>query len=147
MDTILSALLSWQFLFFCIAIGAVVFVIKLVVEYAMVNWWPLKQWEAAHKESKIWRGLILPILPIALGLAAALLIKQYPYPEGFTSGGAKVVFGLVSGFSSSLIVRLYKSFLSSKVSEFAVKVSSMVKPTTTTSEEDVRNSIVKEDNP
>lgn len=126
MDTILQALLSWQFLFFCLAIGAVVFVIRLLVEYWMQNWWPLKQWSAANKESKVWRSLILPILPISLGLLGALVAKQYPYPEGITSTSARMAFGLVGGFTSSLIVRLYVAFLSSKVSEFRDKVNTML---------------------
>jgi hypothetical protein len=124
MDTILQAILSWQFLFFCIAIGAVVFVIRLLVEYGMENWWPLKQWAAANKDAKLWRGLILPILPILLGQAAALLISQYPYPVGFSSKGGRLVFGLVAGFSSGIVVRIYRTFLSSKLSELTEKVSS-----------------------
>lgn len=118
MDTVIHAFLSWQFLFFCLAIGAVIFVIRQVVEYGMENWWPLKQWKAAHKEAKLWRGLILPILPILLGQVGALLAKSYPYPEGFSSTSGRVVFGLVAGFTSGLVVRLFRSFLSDKVSEF-----------------------------
>ena len=118
MDTLIQAFLTWQFLFFCLAIGAVVFVIRQVVEYGMENWWPLKQWKAAHKDAKLWRGLILPILPILLGQGGALLAKAYPYPEGFSSTSGRVVFGLVAGFTSGLIVRLFKSFLSDKISEF-----------------------------
>ena len=118
MDTLLQAFLSWQFLFFCLAIGAVVFVIRQVVEYGMENWWPLKQWKAANRDAKLWRGLILPILPIVLGQVGALLAKGYPYPEGFSSTSGRIVFGLVAGFTSGLIVRLFRSFLSDKVSEF-----------------------------
>lgn len=125
MDTILEGFLSWQFLSFCLAIGAVVFVVRVLVEYAMENWWPLKSWTAANKNSKLWRELILPILPIALGVTAALLAKQYPYPEGFTTTSGRLTFGLVSGFTSGLIVRLYKSFLTSKISEFGQKIVSM----------------------
>lgn len=119
MDTILHAFLTWQFLFFCLAIGAVVFVIRQVVEYWMENGWPLKQWGAANKDNKLWRGLILPILPILLGQVGALVAKQYPYPEGFSSTSGRIVFGLVAGFTSGLIVRLFRSFLSDRVSEFA----------------------------
>lgn len=128
MDTLLHALLSWQFLFFSLAIGIVVFVVRQLVEYGMDNWWPLKQWKAAHRDAKLWRGLVLPILPIVLGLAAALLAKAYPFPEGFATTSGRVVFGLVAGFTSGLAVRLYKSFLSSSVSEYSSKIASFVKP-------------------
>jgi hypothetical protein len=128
MDTLLQAFLTWQFLFFCLAIGAVVFVIRQIVEYWMENGWPLKQWYAANKEAKLWRGLILPILPILLGQAGALLAKQYPYPEGFTSTSGRIVFGLVAGFTSGLIVRLFRSFLSDKISEFKNNITSRMTP-------------------
>ena len=135
MDTILQAFLSWQFLAFALAIGAVVFVIRQLVEFWMVNWWPLKQWSAAHKDSKVWRGLLLPILPILLGQGAALLLHNYPYPEGFSTTGGRVVFGLVAGFTSGLFVRLYKSFLASKTAEFSEKVSSFIRPRKKNNEE------------
>lgn len=128
MDTILQAFLTWQFLFFCLAIGAVVFVIRQVVEYWMENGWPLKQWAAANKDSRLWRGLLLPILPILLGQVGALLAKQYPYPEGFNSTSGRVVFGLVAGFTSGLVVRLFRSFLSDKVSEFKSNIQSRMAP-------------------
>jgi hypothetical protein len=141
MDTILEAFLSWQFLFFCIAIGAVVFVIRQVAEYAMANW------RSKAKESKLWRDLALPILPIVLGQVAALLIKQYPYPEGFSSTGGRLVFGLVAGFSSGLVVRLYRSFLSSKVAEYGTKIRDARRPKNNVEPEDpgasVRDSINK----
>ncbi len=128
MDTILQAFLSWQFLAFALAIGAVVFVIRQLVEFWMANWWPLKQWMAANKDSKVWRGLLLPILPILLGQGAALLLHNYPYPEGFSTTGGRIVFGLVAGFTSGLFVRLYKSFLASKTAEFSEKITSFIKP-------------------
>ena len=128
MDTILHAFLSWQFLFFCIALGAAVFVIRQVVEYAMKNWWPLKGWAAANSKAKVWRDLILPIMPIVLGQVAALVAHQYPYPEGFSTVSGRVVFGLVAGFSSGLIVKLYKSFLASTVADYAARIKDAAKP-------------------
>lgn len=94
----------------------------------MKNWWPLKQWAAAHKDATLWKDLVLPIMPIVLGQAMALLLTLYPYPEGFTSLGARWMFGLVAGFSSGLIVRLYKSLLSGKINELTSKFSAN-KPT------------------
>lgn len=127
MDTILQAFLSWQFLAFALAIGAVVFVIRQIVEYGMENWWPLKQWKQANKEAKLWRGLILPILPVLLGQVAAYFAVNYPYPEGFSSTSGRFAFGLVAGFTSGMFVRLYRSFLASKTVELREKVSSFLK--------------------
>lgn len=127
MDSVLQGLLSLQFLFFCLAIGAVVFVIRQIVEYAMVNWWPLKQWNAANKDSTIWRGLILPILPIMLGLGATVFAKSFPYPDGLTTTSGRLVFGLVAGFTSGIVVRLYNSFLSASVADFSERISSSMR--------------------
>lgn len=140
MDTILQAFLSWQFLAFSLAIGAIVFVIRQVVEYGMANWWPLKDWAAAHKDARLWRSLLLPILPILLGQAAGLLLHNYPYPEGFNTHSGRFVFGLVAGFTSGMFVRLYRSFLASKTAEFGEKISSFVKPKRNHREEDVVDS-------
>lgn len=128
MEEMFLAFMSWQFLFFCIAIGAVVFVLRSVIEFAMANWWPLKQWAAAHKGATLWTDLILPVMPIIVGQVMALLITLYPYPEGFTSLGGRFLFGLVAGFSSGLIVRIYNSLLSGKIVALTEKVTTLVKP-------------------
>lgn len=119
MDTVLQAFLTWQFLFFCIAIGAVVFVLRQIAEYVITNW------TFASKESKLWRDLVLPISPILLGSVGAVLLKQYPYPAEIVSAGGRFVFGLVAGFSSSFIVRMYTAFLQDKISELSVKLTGL----------------------
>jgi len=127
MDTILQAFLSWQFLAFSLSIGAIIYVIRQVVEYAMIHWWPLKQWKAANKQSKVWRALILPILPILLG-GASFFITTYPYPEGFNTSAGRLAFGLVAGFTSGMFVRLYNSFLASSIADFAQKIRTASEP-------------------
>lgn len=134
MENILQAFFSWQFLFFCLALGAVVFVIRKVVEYWMENWWPLKNWTAANKDAKLWRELILPILPIILGQVAAIYAVQYPYPQDFKTLSGRMVFGLVAGFTSGLLVRIYRAFLSTKLNDF---VSKLPKDTTTDKDSDI----------
>lgn len=67
------------------------------------------------KNSKLWKDLILPILPVILGPAAAYLAHQYPYPGGLTSGSARVAFGLVAGLLSGLVYRVLKSMLGYKI--------------------------------
>lgn len=128
MEEMFLAFLSWQFLFFCIAIGSLVFMLRRLIEHAMENWWPLKQWSAAHKESTVWTKLVLPIMPIILGQVISLSVSMYPYPEGFSSLGGRWIFGLVAGFSSSFVVRAYNALLSSKVTELTEKVTTLIKP-------------------
>lgn len=109
MDTIFQALFSWQFLLFCLAIAAVLFIIRRVFEYVM---------ETRHvgaSESKLWKELILPILPVVLGPTAAYFAQQYPYPAGLNSGSARVAFGLVAGLLSGLVYRVLKSALGYKI--------------------------------
>jgi hypothetical protein len=109
MDTIFQALFSWQFLLFCLAIAAVLFVIRRVFEYL------LETRQIHAKNSKLWKDLILPILPVVIGPAAAYLAHQYPYPGGLTSGAARVAFGLVAGLLYGLVYRVLKSMLGYRI--------------------------------
>jgi hypothetical protein len=103
-----QALFSWQFLLFCLAIAAIIFVIRRFAEYAMENW------ASAAKESKLWKELILPILPVLIGPVAAFFAKKYPFPDGLNSISARIAFGLVAGLLSGLVYRVLKSMLSYK---------------------------------
>src|SRR5574338_712392 len=109
MDTIFQALFSWQFLLFCLAIAAVLFVIRRLFEYL------LETRKIDAKNSKLWKDLILPILPVVLGPTAAYLAKAYPYPNGLSSGSARVAFGLVAGLLSGLVYRVLKSALGYRI--------------------------------
>ncbi len=117
MDTILQTLLSWQFLIFGTAVAAIMFVIRKIIEYAIVNWTPLS------KESKLWNDLILPILPVIIGSCGALLFKTYPYPDGLTTSGGRFIFGLVAGLLSTLIYRVTKAMINQKISGAAAVVT------------------------
>lgn len=120
------AFLTWQFAFFCIAIGAVVYVFRLLAEYMMENVWPFSKWASVNKEQKLWRGFILPVLPVLVGQLMAFLVTSYPYPEGFNTSGTRWIFGLVAGFSSGLIVKIYNEVLSGKLSDLAVKALALL---------------------
>jgi hypothetical protein len=103
MDPMLSMFLSWQFIVFGLAIAAVMFVVRTVVEYFVKN-------------SKMWKDLILPILPVLIGGLSALLISSFPYPNELTSAGSRSVFGFVAGLLSGLMYRIIKSLLHQKLS-------------------------------
>jgi len=110
MDPILQTLLSWQFVIFSMAIAAVMFVLRTLAEYAMSNW------ASAAKESKLWNDLLLPILPVIVGPAAAVLIKAFPYPDCLTTSSSRFIFGLVAGLLSTLLYRVFKALLLQKES-------------------------------
>lgn len=112
MNSSIEAILSLPFLFFCLSIFAISGIIKQIVGYFV---------KTDHKKfMKIWKELILPILPMFVGLLLAL-IKEYPYPDGWESSSSRFIFGLVAGLSSGLVYRVIKSFLSSKLKEFSAK--------------------------
>lgn len=109
MDSILQILLSWQFIIFSLGIVAVITVFRTIAEYL------LKNVKFMAKESKLWAELILPILPVILGPIGSILIKEYPYPEGISTNGARFVFGLVAGLLSGLVYRIIKGLFNQKL--------------------------------
>ena len=113
MDSALQTLLSFPFLSACLAVIAVVSVIKVIVNYGF----SLKKLDPL--KNNLWQNLILPILPVLLGSGLSL-VKSYPFPAEITTNGAKFVFGLSAGLLSGLVWRVIKSMLSAKISSVAV---------------------------
>lgn|SRR5574339_591291 len=124
MDTVLQALLSWQFMLFALAIAALTFVVKKVVEYAIDN--PNIPTGTMTKENRLWRELILPIFPVVVGAGAGFLAKMYPFPDGIKSASARIAFGLVAGLLSGLLYRVIKGSLAAKIT--AVVTGAAVPP-------------------
>lgn len=113
MDNVLQALLSWQFVFFALAIAAMTFVLKKVVEFAIDN--QSIPTGSMTKENRFWKELVLPISPVVMGAGAGFLAKMYPFPEGIESASARLAFGMVAGFLSGLVYRIVKGTLASKL--------------------------------
>lgn len=115
MDPILQVLLSWQFIFFGLAVATVMYVFRLIVEYLA---------SVLKKDlttSNLWNHLILPIMPILLGVLAAILFKTFPYPgftpdaHGMIARGDRIIFGLVAGSMSTLLYRVIKALFYQKI--------------------------------
>lgn len=117
MDNVLQALLSWQFVFFALAIAAMTFVVKKVVEFAIDS--PNIPTGNATKESRFWREVVLPISPVLIGAVAGFFAKMYPFPEGIESVSARITFGMVAGLLSGLLFRIIKGALASKLASMA----------------------------
>lgn len=126
MDPILQTLLSWQFIIFGLAISAVVFVIRKIVEYSMTRW------AKFAINASFWNELLLPILPVILGALLAIIIQHFPYPENLTTGSSRFVFGLVAGLLSTLIYRVVNSLLGQKITEVITSIKGQPPTTTTT---------------
>jgi hypothetical protein len=112
MDTMLTTLFGWQFLFFCIGLAAITEMLKRIVEYAMYSN------KILARENTLWTNLILPILPTILGVVCAVVAKQYPFPDNITSLSGRIAFGLVAGVLSGLVYRVMKSFLVGKIASY-----------------------------
>lgn len=109
MDPILEMFFSWQFIVFSLAVAAVIFVIRTVVEYFVQKSKPAVK--------KLWHDLFLPILPVFVGGFIGHFFKSYPYPNDLTSDGNRIVFGVVAGLLSGLLYRVIKSLIMQKISK------------------------------
>jgi len=110
MDTVFQALISWQFVLFCLGVAAITFVLRKLIEFFILD----NPKMPGTRTSKFWTDLVLPTFPVLFGCLVGLLGKQYPYPETLNSTSGRVLFGMVAGLFSGLIYRVVKSFLSSK---------------------------------
>jgi hypothetical protein len=72
------------------------------------------------KLSKLWREVVLPLLPILIGNLIGL-INMYPYPAEFTSLPSHMLFGGFCGAISGVVYRVVMSFLNSKIIAVAKK--------------------------
>jgi len=121
MDQAFQALLTWQFLFFCLAIAALTFVFRKIGDFIINNY----KWAAIVV--RFWNDLMLPILPVVLGCVTALILKKYPYPDNLTTGGSRFIWGLVAGLLSGLVYRIVKSFLNNQINSKGSAVITAVK--------------------
>ena len=97
---------------FGMAVAATLYVFRKVMEFLLSYVLP------SSKTSwlwKLWNELLLPIAPVVFGVVGALLFKTYPYPDGLTTEGDRVIFGLVAGLLSTLFYRVIKALLIQKI--------------------------------
>jgi len=102
---------SWQFIVFCLGISGIIYVIRSFVEYTLANN------KKFSKNSKIWRNLVLPILPVFIGAISPFIFKTYPYPQELMFNGGKIIFGIVAGLLSGLVYRVFKGVLYQKFND------------------------------
>jgi hypothetical protein len=121
MDQAFQALLTWQFLFFCLAIAALTFVFRKIGDFIINNY------KFSTIVMKFWTDLMLPILPVLTGSVMALILKKYPYPDNLTTGSSRFIWGLVAGLLSGLVYRIVKSFLNNQVNKQGSAVITAVK--------------------
>lgn len=115
MDPILSILLSWQLVIFGLAIYAIVFVVRTLVEYKLPSTY-----------EKFWEDVFLPIFPVVIGAVGAYFIKAFPYPDGLTTTVSRVIFGLGVGLLSTTLYRVIFALMGQKITAVAQTVTSTV---------------------
>lgn len=104
----LSTLLSWQFVLLCLAISAIVFVSRTIVDFII---------KSLNKTSSLWEDVILPAAPIVLGGLMGWQMDSFPYPDNLTSKDFRIIFGIVAGFLSASVYRMIKATLIRKVTD------------------------------
>lgn len=95
MDELFTTLLSANFILLALGSAALTQVVKSFSEYFLNR--------LCNSGSLFWKSAVLPSLPIILGVCLALV------------SGESLLLGLVSGLSSGLIFRIFKSFLKKKL--------------------------------
>lgn len=89
---------------FCLIIWALVWAQRKVTRMAWKN----------AEDNKYYRGLFLPISPLAVGGVLAGLVSSYPFPEDFQSFWARVFFGIVCGLISAHVYKIVKKLIQAK---------------------------------
>lgn len=112
MDAILQTFINWQFFMFGLAVAAVVYVFRKIIEFIISSMVPSSK---VSWSWKLWTDLLLPIAPVIFGVLGALVFKTYPYPNGLTTEGDRIIFGLVAGLLSTLFYRVVKALLVQKI--------------------------------
>ncbi len=111
MDTALQALLSYQFILFCLGLAAITYVLRLVVQFFVLDNPKLP----GTRASALWKELLLPIAPVVNGALLGWLVKTSLYPEVVTGTAGRVFFGLVAGLLSGLVYRVVWGMIKSKL--------------------------------
>ena len=120
MDPI-QVLWSWQLITFSLSVVAMVFVLKTVCEYTISA-----ITKTDPQNSKIWNDMILPILPILMGMIGGFLFIGFPYPDGLVSPSGRFIFGSVSGLLSTTVYRYIKAAIAAKSSSLGSTVSATI---------------------
>ncbi len=107
MNEFLAIFLTWQFVILSVSIYAAIHIIRVLVEYFILN----NPRFPGSVNSRLWRDLILPLLPIVLGIGFVFIAKSFPYPAILTEMYSRALFSMVAGLLSSTIFRVIKALL------------------------------------
>lgn len=106
-------ILTWQTGVFTLAIFVFSFLLRRSLEILFPT---LRQDTPLSTAQRIWEEVLLPSIPVLVGIALGLGVKNWPYPAQLVSLGSHAIYGAVCGFFSSYAYRVLKSVLTSKFS-------------------------------
>lgn len=107
MNEFLSIFITWQFLVLCIGIAAITFVLRTIIEFAVLD----NPHMPGSRASSFWRDVVLVILPIILGMIFAVVGKSFPYPEVLSESYSKFLFSASAGLLSPTLYRVIRALL------------------------------------
>lgn len=107
LDALFQAFFSPQFLFICLGIFALTYVLRVVVQGL---------WKGA-KKNHYWNELVLPLSPIITGGLLGLAAKTFVWPDiASKTMLGRVLYGAVAGLLSAFVYGRVRSFLKAKTS-------------------------------
>lgn len=126
---VLSQLLTVANILFCLAIAGLVQIQRKFFEWVLdkINWFVADVWPKPKtawpklNETKLWK-IMVTAGPLGTGMLMALILDSYPYPEMFSSGDARVVFGLGCGLLSGLVWAAVQKNFGQYFKNFASKI-------------------------
>jgi hypothetical protein len=113
--TIADTLLTWQTGLFALGIYFLTVLMRRTVEAA----------RPSLRDSKVWRDVLLPSLPVLLGLLVAAALPMYPYPEAINAQATRLFYGLTVGGGSGWLYKVIKALV---VKQWGVDISTDDKP-------------------
>ena len=92
-----------------------VFVISLVLRRTLERLFPTVRKDTPESRAQhIWEEVLLPSMPVFVGVLMALVMRQYPYPALLTGLGSRLTFGAVAGFFCGWTYRIVKALVTKK---------------------------------
>lgn len=107
----MEAILTWQFAVFTIG----VFVFSLFARRVTEALFPtIRRDTPLTLAQRVWEKVLLPSIPVLVGIGLAVLVKSWPWPPSVATPGPRALVGAVSGFFSTWAYRVVKAIVKEK---------------------------------
>jgi hypothetical protein len=118
-DAFVNNFFGWHTLVFMLGCYVLTFFTRRVLETAIPSL-PMKADENDPAPSyptvmsRWWNKVIVYVLPVAFGALLGLVAKKYPFPDGFQSVSARLLFGVFAGFFSGFVFKIVTQIIGKK---------------------------------